>query len=47
MGSDGTPTGYLKEQAGTYTRSFRSKIFLCACKAELDKTFYARRKQKA
>ena len=22
MGSDGTPTGYLKEQAGTYTRSF-------------------------
>ena len=22
MGTDGTPTGYLKEQAGTYTRSF-------------------------
>ena len=22
MGADGTPTGYLKEQAGTYTRSF-------------------------
>ena len=22
MGEDGTPTGYLKEQAGTYTRSF-------------------------
>ncbi|MBR0103215.1 MAG: amidohydrolase family protein, partial [Selenomonadaceae bacterium] len=22
MGSDGTPTGYLKEQAGTYVRSF-------------------------
>ena len=22
MGDDGTPTGYLKEQAGTYTRSF-------------------------
>ena len=22
IGSDGTPTGYLKEQAGTYTRSF-------------------------
>ncbi len=22
MGSDGTPKGYLKEQAGTYTRSF-------------------------
>ena len=22
MGSDGTPTGFLKEQAGTYTRSF-------------------------
>ena len=22
MGSDGTPSGYLKEQAGTYTRSF-------------------------
>ncbi|MBQ6296996.1 MAG: amidohydrolase family protein [Selenomonadaceae bacterium] len=22
MGSDGTPTGYLQEQAGTYTRSF-------------------------
>ena len=22
MGADGTPTGFLKEQAGTYTRSF-------------------------
>ncbi len=22
MGADGTPTGYLKEQAGTYARSF-------------------------
>ena len=22
MGEDGTPTGFLKEQAGTYTRSF-------------------------
>ena len=29
MGSDGTPTGYLKEQAGTYTRSFldNEKLF--------------------
>ena len=29
MGSDGTPTGYLKEQAGTYTRSFldNDKLF--------------------
>ena len=29
MGEDGTPTGYLKEQAGTYTRSFldNDKLF--------------------
>jgi len=29
MGSDGTPTGFLKEQAGTYTRSFldNDKLF--------------------
>ena len=29
MGDDGTPTGYLKEQAGTYTRSFldNDKLF--------------------
>ena len=25
MGEDGTPTGFLKEQAGTYTRSFLDK----------------------
>ena len=28
MGEDGTPTGYLKEQAGTYTRSFLDNEYL-------------------
>ena len=28
MGSDGTPTGYLKEQAGTYVRSFLDNEYL-------------------
>ena len=29
MGSDGTPSGYLLEQAGTYTRSFLDNDSLC------------------
>ena len=28
MGADGTPTGFLKEQAGTYTRSFLDNEYL-------------------
>ena len=40
FGDDGTPTGYLKEQAGTYTRSFldNEKIFTVdMAKAAMDK----------
>lgn len=40
MGADGTPTGFLKEQAGTYTRSFldnESLFSVDIARATLDK----------
>ena len=40
MGADGTPTGFLKEQAGTYTRSFldnESLFSIDIARATLDK----------